>query len=73
MATSIGNTAAGPAICCPEEAKHPTRLIHYHTSLAMIEKMVARGLLSRADYIKACAVLNKKYGFSSDSILAEIA
>jgi len=45
----------------------------YHTSVALVEKLVKNGLLTPSDYRKAIDVLNKKYGLSSCSIFAEIA
>jgi len=42
-------------------------------SLGLVEKLVTRGDLSKADYRKACQILTLKYGLPADSIFAEIA
>ena len=47
--------------------------MYYHTSMALVENLVNKGVLSRADYKKCCQILTKKYGLSPDSIFAEIA
>lgn len=75
METKTENTAAGNVtlLPCENEKYSPTNLMLYHTSLALIEKLVQDGLLTHADYKRSCAILTKKYGFSADSIFAETA
>ena len=75
METTVVNTAVARVTLLPVERDpyDPTRLILYHTSVSLIERLVKRGILTASDYKKAIDVLNKKYGISSDSIFAEIA
>ena len=75
METNTENTAAGNAILhpCETDKYSPTSLMHYHTSLALIERLVLNGLLTQSDYNKSCAALTKKYEFPPGSIFAEIA
>ena len=73
METRKGNTAAGHATLPPADPYSPEQQIMYHTSLALIDKLVQDGLLTRADFKRACAVLTKKYGLPKDSIFAEVA
>ena len=75
METTIVNTAAERVTLSPAKQNpyDPTNLILYHTSVALVEKLVKNGLLTPSDYRKAIDVLNKKYGLSSCSIFAEIA
>lgn len=75
METKIENTVAGNATLgsCEAEKYSPTNLMLYHTSLALIEKLVQDGLLTHTDYKKSCAILTRKYGFPADSIFAETA
>ena len=51
----------------------PEQQIMYHTSLALIDKLVQDGLLTQADFKRACTILTKKYGLPKDSIFAEVA
>ena len=51
----------------------PDTLMRYHTTLALIDGLVADGCFTQADRRKAYTIINKKYGLSSDSISAEIA
>lgn len=75
METTVVNTAVATVTLMPEEQNpyNPTSLMLYHTSVALVEKLVKQGLLTPSDYKKAIDVLNKKYGLSSCSIFAEIA
>ena len=75
METTVVNTAVATVTLMPEEQNpyDPTRLMLYHTSAGLVEKLVKQGLLTPSDYKKAIDVLNKKYGLSSCSIFAEIA
>ena len=73
MGIRIGNIAAAPATTPPEDPYSPDNLIRYHVSLGLVEKLVTRGDLSKADYRKACQILTLKYGLPADSIFAEIA
>ena len=73
MGTKKGNTVAAPATMPLVDPYSPDNLIRYHVSLGLVEKLVARGDLSRADYRKACQILTLKYGLPADSIFAEIA
>ena len=75
METTVVNTAADRVTSLPAEQNpyDPTRLMLYHTSAGLVEKLVKQGLLTPSDYKKAIDVLNKKYGLNSCSIFAEIA
>ena len=73
METRKENTAAGSATPVPADPYSPENLLYYHTSMALVENLVNKGVLSRADYKKCCQILTKKYGLSPDSIFAEIA
>ncbi|MBQ1291524.1 MAG: hypothetical protein IIY28_09275 [Lachnospiraceae bacterium] len=73
MGIKKGSTAAAPATTPPVDPYSPDNLIRYHISLGLVEKLVTRGELSRADYRKACQTLTLKYGLPADSIFAEIA
>ena len=75
METTVVNTAVARVTLSPVERDpyDPTQRILYHTSVALVERLVKRGILTASDYKKSIDVLNKKYGISSDSIFAEIA
>ena len=73
MATEKENTAAGIVTTAPVDPYSPENLLYYHTSLALVENLVRRGVLSQADYKKSCVILTKKYGLPQGSIFAEIA
>ena len=77
MATKIQNTVQGHAISKAGESSSdkysPDTLMRYHTTLALIDGLVADGCFTQADRRKAYTIINKKYGLSSDSIYAEIA
>lgn len=73
METKTENTAAGNATLPPADPYSPEQQIAYHTSLALIDKLVQDGLLTQADFKIACTVLTKKYGLPEDSIFAEVA
>ena len=73
MGIRRGNIAAVPATMPCDDPYRPDNLIRYHVSLGLVEKLVTRGDLSRADYRKACQILTLKYGLPADSIFAEIA
>ena len=75
METTVVNTVVGNATLKHAERNpyDPSGLILYHTSAALVERMVKQGLLTVTDYKKAIDVLNKKYGLSSGSLFAEIA
>ena len=62
-----------PATTPCDDPYTPDNLIQYHVSLGLVEKLVARGDLSKSDYRKACQILTLKYGLPADSIFAEIA
>ena len=62
-----------PATTPCDDPYSPDNLIRYHVFLGLVEKLVTRGDLSRADYRKACQILTLKYGLPADSIFAEIA
>lgn len=73
MGTKTGNTAAAAAMLRPDDRYNPNNLLRYHTSLALVERLVEDGLLTREDYKKSCTILTKKYGFPPGSIFAETA
>ena len=73
METRKENTAAGNATLLPTDPYSPEQQIMYHTSLALIDKLVQDGLLTQADVKRACEVLPKKYGLPDGSIFAEVA
>lgn len=73
METKRENTAAGSATPVSADPYSPENLLYYHTSMALVENLVKRGVLTQADYKKSCQILTKKYGLSPDSIFAEIA
>ena len=75
METTVVNTAVARVTLLPVERDpyDPTQRILYHTSISLVERLVKKGILTASDYKKAIDVLNKKYGISSDSILAVIA
>ena len=73
METARENTVVGTATSLPADPYSPEQQILYHTSLALIDKLVQDGFLTREDFKRACAVLNRKYGFPSGSIFAEVA
>ena len=77
MAKKIVNTVQGHAISRAEESTTdkyaPDTLMRYHTTLALIDGLVADGCFTQADRRKAYTIINRKYGLSSDSIYAEIA
>ena len=77
MATKIVNTVQECAISKVVESNSdkysPDTLMWYHTTLALIDGLVADGCFTQADRRKAYTIINRKYGLSSDSIYAEIA
>lgn len=73
METQRENSAAGSATPTPADPYSPENLLRYHTSMALVETLVNRGVLTQADYKKSCRLLTKKYGLPLDSIFAEIA
>ena len=73
MGIKRGSTAVAPATTPCDDPYTPDNLIQYHVSLGLVEKLVARGDLSKSDYRKACQILTLKYGLPADSIFAEIA
>ena len=65
------NTAAENAI--PKRDPYgPDNLMMYRTSLSLVERLVKKGLLTKADYRKSCSVLTKRYGLPAMSIYAEV-
>ena len=72
MATKKGNIAAGIVTTKPVDPYSFENLFYYHVSLGLVETLVIRGILSRADFKKSCTILTKKYGLPKDSIFAEI-
>lgn len=75
METIVVNTVVGN-VTSPHAEQNPydpSSLILYHTSAALVERLVKQGLLTHSDYKKAIDVLNKKYGLSLGSLFAEIA
>ena len=73
MGIKRGSTAVASATTPCDDPYRPDNLIQYHVSLGLVEKLVARGDLSKSDYRKACQILTLKYGLPADSIFAEIA
>ena len=73
METKIENIAVGNAMSHPADPYSPDQQIMYHTSLALVDKLVQNGLLTQSDFIRACTILSKKYGLPEDSIFAEVA
>ena len=75
METTVVDTVVECVTLSPAEQNpyDPTSLMLYHTSVALVEKLVKNGLLTPSDYKKAIDALNKKYGLNSCSIFAEIA
>ena len=73
MEITVVNSAVEPAISQTAEnnAYDPTRMILYHTSAGLIERLVNQGLLTRSDYKKAIELLNKRYNISLSSIFSE--
>ena len=77
MATKIVNSVQERAISKVVESSSDKysldALMRYHTTLALIDGLVAGGCFTQADRRKAYTIINRKYGLSSDSIYAEIA
>jgi len=77
MATKIVNTvqecAISKAVESSSDKYSPDTLMRYHTTLALIDGLVADGCFTQADRRKAYTIINRKYGLTSDSIYAEIA
>lgn len=77
MATKTVNTVQERAISKAEESSSdkyaPDTMMRYHTTLALIDSLVADGCFTQADRRKAYTIINQKYGLSSDSIFAGIA
>ena len=44
----------------------------YHTALALNDKLVQAGLLTQADFKRACVILTKRYGIPDGSIFAKV-
>ena len=55
----------------PGSPYSPENLLYYHTSLGLVETLVKRGVLTQADFMRACVLLTRKYGLPADSIFAE--
>lgn len=72
MAIKKGSTVAETATTKPVDPYSFENLFYYHVSLGVVEHLVTRGGLSRADFKKSCTILTKKYGLPRDSIFAEI-
>ena len=77
METKTENIAAGSVTATPEAKPSspysPENLLYYHTSLGLVETLVKRGILTQADFKRACVLLTRKYGLPADSIFAETA
>ena len=77
METKIVNTVQETAISRAEESAPdkyaPDTMMRYHTTLALIDYLVADGCFTQADKRKAYTIINQRYGLSSNSIFAEIA
>lgn len=73
METKNESIAVGNAMSHPADPYSPDQQIMYHTSLALVDKLVQNGLLTHSDFIRACTILSKKYGLPEDSIFAEVA
>lgn len=73
MAIKAENTAVANAMSPPDNAYDADNLIRYHTSLALVEKLVEDGMLTAADYRKTCILLSRKYSIPLDGIFAETA
>jgi len=73
METKNENTAVGNVTSLPADPYSPEQQITYHTSLALIDKLVQNGLLTQEDFKRACVILTRKYGLPKDSIFAEVA
>ena len=71
--STVQECAISKAVESSSDKYSPDTLIRYHTTLALIDGLVADGLFKQADRQKAYKIINMKYGFSSDSIYAEIA
>lgn len=77
METKIVNAVQETAISLvveniPDRQVIETRM-RYHTILALIDGLVESGDFSQADKRMAYAIINRKYGLSSNSIFAETA
>ena len=48
-------------------------IVPVHTTLALIDGLVADGCFTQADKQKAYTIINRKYGLSPDSIFTETA
>jgi len=77
MATKIANSvqehAINKAADSTPDKYAPDAMMRYHTTLALIDSLVADGCFTQDDKRKAYTIINKKYGLSSDSIYAETA
>ena len=73
METRKENTVVGNVTSPRADPYSPEQQIMYHTSLALIDKLVQDGLLTQADFKRACTILTKKYGLPKNSIFAEVA
>lgn len=73
MQIKTENTAAESAIDLPSDPYRPDNLLSYHLSLALVDTLVGRGVLSKSDQAKSRRILTRKYGFPAGSIFAEIA
>ena len=71
METKKGSTAVETVTTRPVDPYSFENLFYYHISLGLVETLVTRGVLSRADFKKSCTILTRKYGLPKDSIFAE--
>lgn len=48
----------------------PENLIHYHTALAFVDRLVSEGFLRPADQAEIYTMIAQKFGIELDSIFA---
>lgn len=75
MATKIENTAAAPAMLqpCGNDPYSFENMLYYQASFSLLRGMIHSGSLDQKDYVRACKILARRYGFPEKSILAEAA
>ena len=71
--STVQECAISKAVESCSDKYSPDTLMRYHTTLALIDGLVANGCFTQADRQKAYKIINSKYGLSSDSIYAETA
>ena len=72
MATKKGKIAAGIVTTKPVDPYSFENLFYYHVSLGLVETLVIRGILSRADFKKSCTILTKNMVFPKTAFLERL-